>query len=440
MDARVSRATSIMPSSLSRRSLLAKAATLAVAPMIVPGRVLGRDGGVAPSNRIVVAGVGIGNRGQQVLNGFLKNPDVQVVEICDVQQTRRNYARGLVNGHYGNRDCRVERDMLATYAREGIDAVLIATGDRWHALASALAAKAGLDVFCEKPCGMHIEEHRQLAETFARHKRIFQAGTQRRSVPNFQYAVGLARDGKLGKLKKVHGAILQPVSWNTPLPAEELPDPEVIDWDRWVGPSPMHPYNKQYLSRWNGFDDFTAAWRLPDWAAHTADLCQWAADADGTGPLSIEAEGINIRGKYKNGVELVLRLGGFRNEGDWNGLGTCPVRFEGEDGWVETADSGTIIASRPELLKANEGAAVIRGTDPDLHVRDFLDAVRSRGTTRCNAANTRSSHNTSFAAAVAWKLQRGLRFDPAAEDFPDDAEANAFLSRPPRAPWAFPVD
>ncbi len=413
-------------------------ALLAAGPLVVPGRVLGLDGGVAPSERIVVAGLGIGSRGRQVMRDFLQQPDVQVVEICDVQESRRSYAKAEVDGHYGNRDCRVTRDFYETLERPGVDAVLVATGDRWHALASALAAHAGLDVYCEKPCAMTIGEARAMARVFEARGRVFQAGTQRRSVENFQYAADLARSGRLGQLKTLHASILEPSVEEWDPGVEDEPDPSVVDWDRWLGPSPWVPYHSSYLTQWNRHPLFAAAFGIPDWGVHTLDLCQWAADADDTAPVEFEPgdEG-SIMGKYANGLRVVLRRGGFANEGDWLGLGTCPVRFEGDEGWVEAGDSGRMEASSESLLEGFAGGS-LRGTDASAHVRDFLDAVRHRGRTRCDAEITRRGHNACQAAAIAWRLGRRVVYDPENESFPEDAEAEAMRERALREPWAYP--
>eukprot|EP01041_Mallomonas_annulata_P039075 gene39075-62697_t len=177
-------------------------------PTFIPASALGRDGKVAPSNRIVVGGIGIGPRGREVLKHFLSQTDVQFVMIADVQEARREVVRVMANRQYNNQDCLKTRDMYEVLARPDIDAVLIATGDRWHALLSMLAAKAGKDIYCEKPCSMTVRESQELADTTNRYGRVFQSGTQRRNVDNFGFAAELARSGKLGKIHTVHAGIL----------------------------------------------------------------------------------------------------------------------------------------------------------------------------------------------------------------------------------------
>src|SRR3954469_19187465 len=189
------------------RSLAAGAAV--AAPWIVPARALGRAG-VAASERITLGVIGIGPRCTYDMKSILALPDIQCVAICDVQKGRRDAGKALVDGHYKNGDCVLFRDFRELLARRDIDAVLIATGDRWHAPASILAAHAGKDVYSEKPCGLTIADCQGLADTMKRTGRVFQAGTQRRSVPNFQTAVKLARSGKLGKLKTLHASVYIP--------------------------------------------------------------------------------------------------------------------------------------------------------------------------------------------------------------------------------------
>lgn len=424
-----------MNANFSRRKFLGAAALSIGFPTIIPGSALGKNGAVAPSNRIVMGGIGIGPRGREVLKCFLEQPDVQFVAIADVQETRRETVRRMANRQYGNEDCYKCSDMFEIFDRKDIDVVQITTGDHWHTLATILAAKAGKDMYTEKPCSMTICETQELADTVNLYQRVFQAGTQRRNVPHFRFAGELARGGKLGKIHTVHASIIKLVPDLAWLPEEPMPDPKLIDWERWLGPSPWRPYNKRYVEgRWRGHYDFHGAAGVPEWGAHTIDLCQFAADADGTVPVEYEPKGDEIHCRYANGVRLILRLAGFSGEGKWEVPGTCPVRFEGDDGWVETADFGKIAASSPSLL---EGAppAEIMGTNPINHVRDFLDCVKSRKKPAANEVVTRSGHIACHAAAIAWQLGRKVRFDPASETFLDDEQANRMCSRARREPW-----
>src|SRR5437660_164908 len=213
---------------LSRRGFLQsalKAGAVLALPQIVPASVLGRDGATPPSERIVLGAIGIGNRGTYVLGCFLQEPDVRFVAICDVKEERRKAIKKKADEKYGNSDCKMYRDLRDLLARKDIDAVLIATGPNWHATAAIMSANAGKDIYCEKPCMKNIAQCLALAETIRRTGRVFQAGTQRRSLPNFAFAIDLARRGKLGKLHTLyaHPAGLKTVSsgW-----AEAQPEPD----------------------------------------------------------------------------------------------------------------------------------------------------------------------------------------------------------------------
>ena len=424
-----------MNTQTTRRSFLKQSAWLAGMPAIIPASALGRDGHTAPSNRIVMGGIGIGPRGREVLQPFLINPAVQFVAVADVQKSRAEIVRKTVDRHYANTDCKAYRDMNEVLGREDIDAVLIATSDRWHAVASMRAAKAGKDIYCEKPCSMSITEAIELEECILKHKRIFQAGTQRRNVDNFRFATELARSGKLGKLHTVHAGIIPPKEYLPEMPGEDEPDPEELNWDAWLGPAAVRPYNKGYVQgRWRGHKGMVASFSVCEWGSHTVDICQWAADADGTTPVEFEAEGTSLHGKYTNGVKLHMRVAGFKNEGQWAGLGTCPVRFEGDEGWVEAGDHGGIAVSNDKLLAGGKPAEMF-GTDPAKHVLEFIECIKSRATPAGNATAAKFGHITCHAAAIAWKLGRKLRYDPVAHTFPDDEAANAMRSYQRRAPY-----
>jgi predicted dehydrogenase len=423
-----------------RKSLVTSAAV--ALPSIVPALVLGRDSAVSPSSRITLGVIGIGPRATYDLQAMLKWPDVQCVAIADVQATRRDAGKRLIDNHYRNQDCQPYRDFREILDRNDIDAVLIATGDRWHAPASIMAAKAGKDVYSEKPCGITIECCQELAETMQRTGRVFQAGTQRRSVPNFQQAVALAHSGKLGKLRTLYASVYKPEIKTSWLPGEPTPPREVVDWSLWLGPAPWRPYNSKYVAgSWRGHYDFDSGAKLLDWGAHTVDLCQWANQADDTMPVEYEPSEKSIMAHYANGVKIVLDFleTPFGERPGWiQHLGTCPVRFVGDEGWVEVGDSGAIevqpASLKKELPKLPRKKA---GLDVSAHTRNFLDCIKSRNATAANPQVMRRSHITCHAAALSWVLNRKLKLDSQKEMFIDDDEANGLRSRPQRDPWNF---
>ena len=421
------------PMPMDRRRFLSTAFQVGaaiMAPQILPGAVLGKDGGVAPSERIVMGGIGIGNRGSYDLDCFLPQRDVQFVAICDIKEVRRKAVKARADARYNNHDCATYRDLRELLARSDIDAVLIATGPNWHATAAILAAKAGKDVYCEKPCTKNIVQSLALRDTFRRTGRVFQAGTQRRSLPNFMFAIDLARFGKLGKLHTLyaHPGGLNPVMSGWVLPAEPEPPQDQVDWDQYLGPASWRPFNRKLLDGFN----FEKGGGLVgggclEWGSHCVDLCQWANSADDTAPVEYEPKNGQLHARYANGVKLILR-----NDG-WLPLGSCPVRFEGDEAWVETGDNADIMASSDALLVGR--GAKIAGYPADFHVRNFLDCVKSRGQTRANADVACHSHIACHAANVALYLGRKVSFDPVKNEFIGDDEANRLRSEALREPW-----
>jgi len=415
-----------------RRFFKAAAAAGAViaAPTIVSAAALGKDGAVAASDRITLGAIGIGSRGSYDLGCILWEPDVRVVAVADVRGERRKGAKNQVDGKYGNKDCATYIDFRELLARGDIDTVLIATGPNWHATASIMAAKAGKDVYCEKPCTKNIVQSIELAATFRRTGRVFQGGMQRRNLPNFMFAVNLARSGKLGKLQSVHA---HPAGMGTHMsgwmPAEPEPPREDVDWDMYLGPSAWRPYNKRMLDGFN-FEKGggMVGGGVLEWGSHCVDLCQWANSADNTAPVEyFRAEKGQTSAMYANGVKLVIRDGG------WLGLGSCPVRFEGDTGWVETGDDADIVASSPELL-VGKGAA-IRGYPANNHLRDFFNCVKTRGEPLANAEVACHSHIACHATNIALFLDRKLAYDPVKNVFIGDAQANRLRGEALRDPW-----
>lgn len=425
--------------STTRREFFQETAKAAAVVSIAAGvTAQADDKRVAASDKISLGVIGIGPRCTYDLTAMLKFPDVQCVAIADVQANRRDAGKALVDKQYGNSDCVLYRDFRELLERKDIDAVLIATGDRWHGPASILAAEAGKDVYSEKPCGISIDMCQRLADTMNREGRVFQAGTQRRSVPNFQKAVELAHSGKLGKVHTMHASIYVPVLDNTWLPAEPTPHRDVVDWNMWLGPAPWRPFNQKYCDgRWRGQWDFDSGARLLDWGAHTIDLCQWANHADDTMPIDYEPTDKSIVCRYANGVKLIVDFlaepFGNRDPHYITRLGTCPVRFIGDEGWVETGDSGEIVV-KPESLQKElpDPSKRVRGLDVSAHSRNFFDCIRSRGTTAANPNVMRHSHIACHAAATAWILQRKLKLDPEKEAFIDDDDANLLRARAER--------
>jgi predicted dehydrogenase len=434
-------------SAVTRRQFVkrgtAAAAGAVALPYFIPASALGRGGAVAPSERIVLGAIGIGGRGTHDLGWMIGEADVQFAAVCDVRKGQRESAKNTVDGKYGNQDCVAYRDLRELLARPDLDAVLIATGDRWHALASTLAMRAGKDVYCEKPSCLNMAEGRMVVETARASGRVYQTGAQRLSEPNHVFAIEMARSGRLGPIHTVYADCRwrggSRVDW---LPAEPEPPREELDWDVWLGPTPWRPYNAGYANGngWYNFHDL--ATDVAMWGAHT--VAQALAGLDLTGVRFIEFEyagpDATIATRLSNGVKLVL----FRVPGDvwqpcayWHG--SCGERFDGPEGWAAAADGYTqpdvsspaLLAEYRKVLAEYQG----RTQRPMNHARDFLNCVRSRRTTVANPEVMFRSMSICLAADLCEQLQRNLKFDLVQAEFVGDPEADRMAKRAMRAPY-----
>ena len=425
----------------TRRAFLKHSAALAAAPYIVPASVLGRDGKVPPSERIILGGIGIGNRGSHDLRWMLPEKDVQFVASCDPNKSRRERVKKLVDTHYGNTDFKIYASTLEFLAeRTDIDAVLSTTGDRWHALAAIMAMRAGKDIYSEKPSSMTVAEGRAVVETARRYRRVYQTGTQRLSEGNFIFANELIRLGRLGKVHTVRAHI---APWDAAemthewLPEQPLPPKEEMDWDTWLGPCPWRPYNAAYTSgQWRGHYDFHTSC-IGEWGAHTFAQCQVAIGAGKTAAIDYKyvnnVSGDGMITTFDNGIKMTLERGNRY----WRG--SCGVRYEGDEGWVATADGySQPDVSSPALLadfKRIVADYQARTRRPVSHVRDFLDCIKSRKHTVADPEVMHYSMTTVHAANICMWLKRDLKYDPKTERFINDPGADRFLSRAMREPW-----
>ncbi len=428
---------------LTRGAMAAGAAAL---PALIPASALGRNGAVPPSERIVMGGIGMGGRGSYDLGWMLTEKDVQWVAVCDAVKSRCDAAKNVVDTKQGNQDCAVYSDLREFLAeRTDVDAVLIATGDRWHALASIWAMRAGKDVYCEKPACLTMAQGRMVAETARRYGRVYQTGAQRLSEPNHVFAIEMARSGRLGP---IHTAYAD-ARWRDGLrhdwlPAEPEPPKSEVNWDVWLGPSPWRPYNKGYVNGggWYHFYDF--ATDVAMWGAHT--VAQALAGLDMTSVTHIEFEyagpDATMVTRLSNGVRLVL----FRVAGSvWDPCeywhGACGERFDGPEGWAAAADGySRPDVSAPEMLRefkkvvSDYSARTQRQLN---HARDFFDCIRTRRQPVANPDVMLQSMSICLAADICEQLRRSLKFDLAQTEFVNDAEANRLRHRAMRAPYVY---
>ena len=430
---------------ITRRSLLKKAAGLSVAavgfPYVVGSPALGKAGSVAPSNRITMGCIGVGGQGTGKVRGFLGKADVRIVAVCDVVESRRQNAKGIVDRRYDNKGCASYNDFRDVLARKDIDAVVIVTQDHWHAVIAVAAAKAGKDMYCEKPLGVSVVEGQAITRAVRTYGRVFQTGTQQRSDRKFRFACELARNGYLGKIHTVKVGAPGPEYKRTyKKPTTEEPIPAGLDYDMYVGPSPMKPYNGGRLAwpDWYLIWDYCAGFCV-NWGVHHLDIANWGCPA-----VADEAFEIRCKGSYRDDgltdnindwrAELEYDSGlrmSFSDTGNPNKQG---CRFEGDKGWVHVNRAG-IWAEPVSLLQEKIKPDEINLYESNDHLSDFIKCVRTRSDP---VSPVESGHKASYLGLItdiATRVKRKIKWDPGKQVFVNDLEANRMLSRPMRSPW-----
>jgi len=432
--------------SLTRRRFLAGAALAAAgAPMIVSARARGAGGAPPPSERLGVASIGFRGQGGGHLRSLIRDKDVRVAGLCDVDYKVLDGGRKSVEQAYGEETAGgtfkgvfATQDFRDLLARPEIDLVVIATPDHWHCPITVAAAKAGKDVYCEKPMSLTLGDGRAAVEAVRRYGRVFQCGSQQRSGREFRTACELVRSGRIGKLQHVEVGI--PGNNRTCGPAwEPEPVPPELNYEIWLGPAPWEPYTTlrcHYTFRF--LLDYSGG-QVTNWGAHHLDIAQWGIGADASGPVAVEGKGefpttglfttatrVDFTCTYASGVTLrcATALGG----------GT---KFIGTDGWVHV-NRGSLKAEPASVLKETIGAGDVRLYEPHgSHMGDFLWCVRNRAEGSATAEIGHRSATICHLGNIAMLLGRKLKWDPAAERFVDDPEANRMIHRPARVPWQF---
>lgn len=422
---------------VTRRGVLRGAAGVLAFPYYVSASALGGENRPAASDRITLACIGLGGRGKENLRSFMGHETCRVVAVCDVNANRLEEAKKIVDDHCGNVDCATYGDYREVLARGDIDAVSIATPDAWHVLQSVEAARAGKDIFLEKPLGLSVKDDIALREAVRRYDRVFQFGTQQRSDRNFGFACELVQNGRIGKLQRIVAAT--PASRAVGLVRPE-PEPSWLDWEMWVGPARWMPYSHGIVGNcgeWGHMSNFSLGW-ITTWGIHHVDIAQWGNDADHTGPVEVEGtgefppEGLydcatawDMTLKYANGVVLNFVDNRKQRQG---------VLFEGTDGWV-FVKRGAIDAEPKSLLQERIGPEERHFTIGTDHWGGFLNAIRTRETRVSSIESAVRTDTVCHICDIAMRLGRKLRWDPDAERFVDDAEANRMLTRSWRSPW-----
>ena len=452
-------------------------------PWMISASARGAGDGPAPSERINVALIGHGRMGRGHLRRLAGDPEMQVLAVCDVDRLRREQGKQRVEETYAARHpdgtyngCTLYNDYREVLARDDVDAVVIATPDHWHTLQTIDAAKAGKDVYCEKPISITVEQGRRLAETVRRYGRIFQTGTQYRSIPTVRRVCEFVRGGGLGQVKSAFtlwsrlagslgAARFKPyaqvvsdteskrsyVPLDFAFPGE--PVPEGLDWDLWVGPAAWHPYNPVYhmnpspgVVPWCFCEDFGVAsvtWHH----SHSADVVQYALGVERSGPVEIihpsSGRFPTLTFKYGNGtlLHLVEHWGVVKDvykavpatarlAGSFGGV------FVGERGWLTSMSTGGPVEGGPagifEELDLRSREVNIGEND---HHANWFDCVRTRRTPNCDEEIGHRGASLGHLAIIAYRLQRSLKWDPVRERFVGDEPANHLCARAMRAPW-----
>lgn len=453
---------------MDRRGFLATAGKGVVAssvaagfPAIVPASVFGAT---SPSKRINVGAIGTGriSRGHD-LPGIWQHDAARIMAVCDVDRRRVEDAKTLVNGYYAKKTGK-PYDGVTAYANyhdllanKDVDAVVISTPDHWHTLITIDAVEGGKDVYLQKPTSLTIAEGRALSNAVSRTGRIFQIGSQQRSTVQFRYAAELVRNGRIGQLKTVEvGLPGDPSGDEEP----EMPVPKNLDYDMWLGSTPVVYYTEKRVHPQVGYDrpgwlrcEQFGAGMITGWGAHHIDSAHWGMGTELTGPVEIRGKaefpkkGLwDVHGAFKtealyaNGVKMIVS-GDFPNG----------IKFIGTEGWIFVSrgdervtasdpvarlkDSTALAASDPKIITSVIGPNEINLPRSAQHHGNWLEAVKSRQQPIAPVEVAHRSCSACLLHHMAMKLERKLHWDPVSESFRNDEEANAMRSRPQRSPY-----
>jgi len=447
---------------ISRRSMLKRAvaaSTVFAVPNIVTRPLFGAE---APSNRINVGQIGCGNIGSNYHIPTLRAmPDVRIVAVADAYQSRRDGAAAKLNQKYGPNTTTAHADFREILARQDVDAVIIGAHDNWHTPMSIAAAKAGKDVYCQKPLALDFSLTGMLRKVINDKKRIFQFGTQYRSQGphgRYRHMVQLVRNGYIGQLQRID-LWCRDVSFDVanyhvkPFgSAAQVAVPADLDFDAWMGPSEMVPYTEDRATNWGGYHcPETSLGFIAGCGIHELGLAQWANKADGTSPVryagtgTVPTEGIfrtlaqwDVTCDYANGVKLrfmdcrtakaAVADSLPRAWQDGDGL-----IFHGSEGWI--SDAVGFCASNQALWKTEFKASDEQLPIAPEHNRNFIDCVKSRQETLCPVEMGIRCDTICHLSDIAARTGRVIRWDPEKEEIVGDPDAAKMLTRPCRDKW-----
>lgn len=423
---------------INRRRFLQRATGITAGamafPYIVSSSALGKDGAVAPSNRIVMGCIGVGSMGSGDMRGFLGKKEVQIVAVCDIDRKKRDNAKKTVDDRYKNSDCKTYLDFREIIYRDDINALMLALPDHWHSIPAVMGARAGKDIHAQKPLARTIREGRAICDAVKRYGRIWQTGSQQRSGRDFHRACELVRNGRIGKVHTVEvGLPTGGSSDNKPI----QPVPAGVDWDWWLGPAPWVPYRGVMHWNWRWMMDYSGG-QLTDWAGHHIDIAHWGMDLERTGPVEIEGKGEYPRDgiydvpmtyrftcKYANGVVMTVANNRQIPQG---------TKWIGDKGWVYVKRD-KLEANPAGVLNEVIGPNEIHLYENRDHKQNFLDCVKNRKETIAPAEIGHRSISVGLLGEIAMLTEEKLKWDPDKEVFIDNERANSYLSRPMRSPW-----
>ncbi len=388
-------------------------------PAVLRSGSIASAAGPSANDRVGIGFIGTGGRGSDHLSVYAQSRKFPAVAVCDVEAANRQRAAKSVGP-----ECGQHNDYREVLERKDVDAVVISTPDHWHAMMAIHACEAGKDVFCEKPLSLTIVQARAMANAARRYERVFQTGSQQRSSGEFRRACELVRSGRIGKIREVMVNV-----WGTSkpctLPAED--PPAGMDWDRWIGPAPWRPFNKQlHPYHWRNYRDFSGG-SMTDWGAHHLDIVQWGLGMDDSGPVEIlPPEGTGpqyVTYRYANGV--VVKCGETAVQG---------VRFVGDYGKINV-NRGYFQAAPEEVATEPLGPADVNLYRSPGHHEDWQQCIRTRGRPITDVEIGARSVTVCHLGNIAIWLNRKLQWDPFKEQMVGDPEAARWLDRPTRAPY-----
>jgi len=429
---------------MNRRNFIGKTAAGAAAVTIVPRHVLGGTGFIAANDKINIGYIGHGKQIYHLLRSINKCKETIAVAGSDVFKSKMNTFLETAKKDNAKNDKSTElkgyhyyREMLAN---KDIDAVVIATPDHWHAQMVVDAAKAGKDIYCEKPLALTVSEGRAMVNATRKYDRVFQTGNMQRSWRDFRHAVELVRNGYIGDIKEINVSIGEPIQ-QCSLPVQETP--EGLDWNEWIGPSLYRGYHedlcpvnaaKDPWAWWRGYRDFGGG-LITDWGAHMFDIAQWAMDMDGSAPVNFippnepgQSHGLTM--VYENGTRINHKLWGGKDDGN-------AVQFIGTEGKIEVSRSFLRTFPDEKLAKQDLDETDERVNFNDDHYQDWVDAMLKRTKPNCDVEIGHSTSALCNVANIAYELQRPLLWDAKGEKFTGDDWANMMLDRPYRGKWNY---